>query len=58
MDERIERLWDKSEAAIDRNEIEQADTYRVLAGHIGWMRRKEARELNRILEMSDHDQPL
>lgn len=55
MDDRVTRLWDKSEAAIDRNEIEQADTYRVLAGHIAWHRRKEARELNRTFEMSDHE---
>lgn len=52
MDERVTKLWDKAEAAIDRNDIEQADTYRVLAGHIAWHRRKEARELNRTLEVT------
>lgn len=50
MDDRIERLWQKAEDAIDRNDTDQAEEYRVLAGHIAWHRRKEARELNRTLE--------
>lgn len=50
MDERVERLWDKAEAAIDRNDSDQAEEYRTLAGHVAWRRRKEARELERSLD--------
>lgn len=41
MDDRIERLWQEE--------------YRVLAGHIAWHRRKEARELNRTLAYANED---
>lgn len=50
MDDRVERLWDKAEAAIDRNDNDQAESYRTLAGHVAWHRRKEARELERSLD--------
>lgn len=50
MDDRIERLWDKAEAAIDRNDTDQAEEYRVLANTVAYQRRKEAREMNRALE--------
>lgn len=50
MDERVERLWGKAEAAIDRNDNEQADSYRSLAGHVAWHRRKDAREMDRAFE--------
>ncbi|RUQ06699.1 hypothetical protein D8M34_06670 [Microbacterium sp. HSID17254] len=55
MDERVERLWQKAEDAIDRNDTDQAEEYRVLAGHIAWHRRKEARELNRTLAYANKD---
>lgn len=55
MDERIERLWDKAEAAIDRNDTDQAEEYRILANTIAYQRRKEARELYRTLEVT-HDE--
>lgn len=55
MDDRIERLWQKAEDAIDRNDTDQAEEYRVLAGHIAWHRRKEARELNRALTYAHED---
>ena len=51
IDDRVERLLNKAEDAIDRGELEQADTYRSLAGHVAYLRRKEARELDRILEV-------
>lgn len=50
MDDRILRLWDKAEAAIERNDNDQAESFRVLANTIAYQRRKEARELNRALE--------
>jgi len=52
MDERIERLWDKAEAATDRNDTDQAEEYRILANTVAYQRRKEARELNRTLEVT------
>ncbi len=48
VDERVERLLNKAEDAIDRNDTDQADAYRVLAAHVSYLRRKEARELERI----------
>lgn len=48
MDERVERLLNKAEAAIDRDDGDQADAYRVLAAQVSYLRRKEARELERI----------
>lgn len=50
MDDRIERLLHKAEEAIDGNQLEQADSYRVLAGHVAYLRRREAKDLNRALE--------
>lgn len=50
MDERTLRLWDKAEAAIDRNDNDQAESYRTLANTIIYQRRKEARALERTLE--------
>lgn len=47
MDERVERLLNKAEQATDRNDLDQAEQYRVLAGHVAYLRRKEARELDR-----------
>ncbi|WP_156180160.1 hypothetical protein [Delftia lacustris] len=49
MDERILRLWDKAEQAIDRNDNDQADSYRTLANTVAYQRRKEARSLEREL---------
>lgn len=49
MDERIERLPNKAEEAIDRNDTDQADAYRILASQTAYLRRKEAKELNRAL---------
>ena len=48
VDERVERLLNKAEAAIDRDDTDQADAYRVLAAQVSYLRRKEARELERI----------
>lgn len=52
MDERIERLLNKAEEAIDRNDTDQAESYRVLAGHVSYLRRKEAKALNRALTVT------
>lgn len=49
MDERITRLMQKAEDAIDRGDNDQAESYRVLANTIAYHRRKEARELERAL---------
>lgn len=51
IDPRVERLLNKAEAATDRGDIEQADTYRELAGHADYLRRREAKDLQRMLEM-------
>lgn len=50
MDDRILRLWDKAEAAIERNDNDQTESFRTLANTIAYQRRKEARELTRALE--------
>lgn len=52
MDDRTERLLQKAEEAIDRNDTDQADSYAMLASRVSYLRRKEARELNRTLEVT------
>lgn len=47
MDDRVDRLLTKAEQATDRNDLYQAEHYRVLAGHVAYLRRKEARDLER-----------
>lgn len=49
MDERVERLLNKAEEAIDHNNTDQADAYAALASRVSYLRRKEARELERTL---------
>ena len=49
MDDRIERLLNKAEEAIDRNDIDQAEQYADLATRVFYLRRKEARELERAV---------
>lgn len=51
MDERVERLLNKAEEAADRNDLEQAETFATLAGHVSYLRRREARELERTLHL-------
>ncbi|KTS90683.1 hypothetical protein NS183_07825 [Microbacterium testaceum] len=53
IDDRVERLLTKAEEATDRNDLDQAETYRVLAGHAAYLRRKEARDLNRTFAFND-----
>lgn len=50
MDDRVERLWDKAEAAIDRGDIEQAEEYRYLSNLVTYRRRQEAKDLNRHIK--------
>lgn len=54
MDDRVERLLTKAETAIDQNNIDQADAYRILAGHVAYLRRKEAKAMDRTLTVADH----
>lgn len=49
MDERTERFLDKAEQALDRGETDTADGYRYLAGTVSYLRRKEAKALNRMV---------
>lgn len=53
MGERIERLLTKAEEAIDRNDTDQAEAYRILASQTAYLRRREAKELNRSLAVTD-----
>ena len=57
MDTRIERLLDKAEDAIGRGDIDQAEEYRYLAGAVAYLRRKEAKALNRIPVLKDETRP-
>lgn len=50
MDERTERLLQKAETAIDQNNTDQAEAYAMLAARTAYLRRKEAREMNRALQ--------
>lgn len=50
MDDRTERLLQKAEQAIDRNDTDQAESYAMLAERSAYLRRREARDLNRALE--------
>lgn len=47
MDERIERLLQKAEEAIDRNDADQADSYAMLASRVSYLRKQEAKAMNR-----------
>lgn len=47
MDDRVDRLLTKAEEATDRNDLDQAEQYRILAGHVAYLRRKEARDMSR-----------
>lgn len=53
MDDRVDRLLDKAEKAIDRNDTDQAEAYAQLAGKVSYLRRKEARELERQFNPPD-----
>lgn len=55
MDDRTERLLEKAEAAIDRNDTDQADAYRILAGTVSYLRRKDAHDLERTLKLTNED---
>lgn len=50
MDERTERLLQKAETAIDQNNTDQAEAYAMLAARTAYLRRREAREMNRALQ--------
>lgn len=47
MDDHVERLLTKAEAAIDRNDTDQAEAYSVLAARVAYLRRREAKMLER-----------
>jgi hypothetical protein len=48
MNDRVSRLQDKAEAAADRGDLEQAETYRILASQAAYFARKEAQALERM----------
>ncbi|WP_347975672.1 hypothetical protein [Microbacterium sp. ProA8] len=50
MNDRVSRLQDKAEAAADRGDLEQAETYRILASQAAYFARKEAQALERMLQ--------
>lgn len=47
MDDRVDRLLTKAEQATDRNDLDQAEQYRVLAGHVAYLRKQEAKMMSR-----------
>lgn len=49
LNERVNRLLDKAEQAADRGDLDQAETFRTLAGHAAYLNRKEARDMERTL---------
>lgn len=48
MDDRVTRLMDKAEKAADAANLDQAETYRVLADQAAYHARKEARAIEKI----------
>ena len=50
MDERIIRLLDKAEAALDRGEDDIAEGFRILAVQTSYLRKQAAKELDRAYE--------
>jgi len=51
MDDRVERLLNKAEQATDRNDLDQAEQYRVLASNVAYLRKQEAKMLARTFTM-------
>jgi len=49
LDDRVDRLLTKAEQAIDRGDLDQAESYQGLAGQIAYLNRREARDLERML---------
>ena len=47
MDDRVERLLTKAETAIDNGDTDTAEGYRILAAQVAYLRRKEAKVLER-----------
>lgn len=47
LDDRVDRLLTKAEDAADRNDLEQAETFRTLAAHVAYLNRREARDIER-----------
>jgi hypothetical protein len=52
MDDRVERLLNKAEQATDRNDLDQAEQYRVLASNVAYLRKQEAKMLARTLSLT------
>ncbi len=53
IDDRVSRLLDKAERAIDDNNIEQSDAYASLASRARYIRAKEAKDLARMVDFSE-----
>lgn len=47
INERVNRLLDKAEQAADRGDLDQAETFRILADQAAYLNRKEARAMER-----------
>lgn len=47
MDERTERLLNKAEQAIDGDNIDQGEAYRILASQAFFLRKQDAKQMNR-----------
>lgn len=47
LDDRVECLLQKAEEAADRNDLDQSETYRILADHAAYLRHREARDVKR-----------
>lgn len=58
MDDRVERLLNKAEEAIDRNDLDQAEAFRYLASQTAYLRRREAKDMNALyaLDASQGDE--
>lgn len=50
--ERVDRLLAKAEQAADRNDVDQADMYRVLADQAAYHARRETRDLEKSFARS------
>ena len=55
LEDRVDRLLSKAEQAVDRGDLDQAESYRILASQTAYLRRKEARELDRMMHGAESE---
>ena len=53
MSDHINRLMAKAEQAIDQGNIDQAAAYSQLAGQITWLRKREAKDIARMVNHAE-----